>query len=169
MQKSKNLQSRQAGFTLIETLILMAVASIPLLFVFGSITNIFKSQSVSSNVESLQQTMLTIMSDISQQMSWSSDAMIGNGGEELTLTSSKPDQPAQVSYKLVDGVLLKNGERLTGDDVIVKKFLVSDHAAAQRPALLQIEVVFEARSTAKVKPTIEKTFYQSIRVRELNF
>jgi len=114
MNKEKGLPAGKAGFTLIELLIGLAMTAVVFLLTTQVVIALLGRTTKGSRVETLEQTKNDIQTDLNNSIKWAEKVDFVDGVLSVDDTN----------FELVDGAILKNGERLTSNDVRITSFEV---------------------------------------------
>lgn len=119
---------RNYGFTLIEILIGLTITVSIFIIATSLVVNVFSSTTKNKQREALEQAKNDLQSEFGTSVKWADSISYANS--TLTIDSA--------IYKLEDGAILKNGEKITPSDVVVDRFNVIKHqpspAASSAPA-----------------------------------
>jgi len=167
---SKN-QSRTKGFTLVEVIIFMAVASIFIVLIFSVLNSFIKSRSTAKKLGTLQQTATYVFNELTQEIHWSDRIEPADLPNTLTLIQIQPDDTEiEVTFSLLDGQLRKetgpsSPEPISPPEVIVSRFEVFNRASGEIPCL-EIKLYLEY---AQSEPTVLAESQTTISLRKTKF
>lgn len=167
LNKSKTLAFwSNTGFTLVEMLIVIAVA-LPLLMVLvGILNSLFRSQNNTQEQEKVQYAVSSIFFDLSREIHNSAQAQITTepDGDVLTLYSAEGE--VLVEYTLFEGTLLKNLTAMHESDLEVTSFFVQDIGKSDGVGLLQISLRIGSKNRSDIQH--EKEMAISLRKRSFS-
>lgn len=152
-KKKQNKHFFSTGLTMIEAMIVMAIA-LPIMMAFmGAFNSLSKSQARTNDLESVQFTMTNLIHDFSQEVHAADTFEVheGNPFDEIILTSLAPSSEP-VSYTVADGQMIKNHQPFSQKDVELQMFQVENVAPSGVP-LLHVTITLSSKRSPEVQLT----------------
>ncbi|HUW21677.1 MAG TPA: type II secretion system protein [Candidatus Bathyarchaeia archaeon] len=132
----KKAVTKSRGFSLIEIIIFMGVMGIFIVLLFSALNSFFKSRSTSRKLNALQETTTYVLNELTQEIHWSDQAVIGDNGllDSLTLEQTQIDEydePITVYrvFEVENGQFFKDNAPLSGPDIKVVGFEIQNLAS----------------------------------------
>lgn len=107
----------KSGFTLIEILIGLTITVAIFIIATSLVVNVFSSTTKSKQREALEQAKNDLQAEFGTSVRWADSISYISG--TLAIDSA--------SYRLANGAILKNGEKITSNEVVVDSFSVVKH------------------------------------------
>lgn len=153
------------GFTLVEMLIGFALLGTVGLFMISIVSKIYRSRTVSAQVEFMQGATASVIQRLTQDIHDASEITIyeyaGNSQMYLTIPDETGEQ--EVLYAVEEGVLTRDFESITPDTVRLSTFVAKDLQPIDSIPLLKIHFIIE--SSHYDIPVVDKTIFLSSRER----
>lgn len=151
------------GVTLLETVVVVAIALPILTILMGTFSSISKTQARSTELENVQQATLQVIHDLSQEIHAADKATIAPGSRYSQLDLQRFNLESEsTSYVVSQGRLLKNGVYLTSKDVSVQLFQIENLASEGSVGLLDFTITI----ASKREPQVQITQQISISLRD---
>jgi type II secretory pathway pseudopilin PulG len=145
-------QAKNKGLTFIELLVYITVIGILILLILSILNSFFKSRNTVRKLSVLENSLVYIFNDFTQEIHWSEDADITDGAFDtltLTQTENTNGEGQVVEYRVYNNQLLKEvkpegGNPLTpSSQVSVTAFEVKNVAPAGKIKCLEITLELE--------------------------
>lgn len=121
-------QTGKRGMTLVELIVSIAIAGIIMTGISSLIMTLFVSNNRNKQLEAIEQNKYRLQTQISESVKWAKTINISPG--MLTLTSvDNHGVPVTTIYKLENKFIYKDGQPLTGSDVEITNFDITDNSA----------------------------------------
>ena len=154
----KKLRTLQSGLSMVEVLVVIAIA-LPIIMAFmGAFNSVSKSQARNTDLERVQSTTMNIIHELTQEVHSAEEVQIqkGNQFDQLTLIKSGEKDTVNV-YAVVQGQLLKNSIPFSQKELNVQLFRVENVAAENTVPLLHFMITVSSRRDEQVQLTQQFT------------
>lgn len=124
------------GFSLIEIMIAVSLSGMVFILVSSMMVLLLTSNSKSQRQESFEQVKNNILVEISNAVRWS---------EVVTFSPNRITTDTNV-YELSAGAIVKNGEKITPDDIEITKFEIKNYSGVTGWASLEVAMEMRNRN-----------------------
>lgn len=157
---NKSYLKKERGTSLVELMISIAVGSILLLTALYVLRDFFKTQKTAQRLTQLQSASEKILNDLTQEIHWSKSFSWDVDLYQLTLYQ---EGDVEVTFRLQDEILNKDGQPIHPDNIKVTKFSITNRAPAGEVGCLEIALGLEHAGRELPITTMEKQTTISIR------
>jgi prepilin-type N-terminal cleavage/methylation domain-containing protein len=139
----------RGGFTLIELLIGVTLSGMIFLAVTSLITVLLTSNTRSKQLDELEQAKNDVMQELSNTTRWGGVITITDNVDQDIVSIGQIG--SEKTYQIQSGALVKDGARLTSDQITVTRFNVEDRSATNALKSLEIEIEMENKRFTAIK------------------
>lgn len=130
-------KNKAAGFTLMELLIGITLASLIFLGSSSLVIVLFTSSARASQRDEMEQAKNDIMQDLSNSIRWAEGVSFDSSSITVAV------DPTDAFYQLQGERLFKNGTAITPETIAVTSMTINDYSASTSVVSLKIDIDFE--------------------------